>query len=237
MFIKFGAFKQQRYKGIFEMAAHGLHEAAAAAAKPYIEKCHVLDVGCGEGAFARRLLDMGCTVDVCDLNTAQIKISGVNKIKADLNQPDFETKIPRLYDAVTALEIIEHIENPWKLIRDVAAVLKPGGILVLSTPNIASFPSRLRFFLRGTFIAFERGDLKHGHISAMPYFQMEYMFSRLKFQILKKTCGGTLPLFHFSHLSRFTVLRNTILPLLIPFMTGPKYGRALIYILKKKSDD
>src|SRR6218665_860995 len=105
-----------------------------------------------------------------------IKISGINKIKAALNQPDFETKIPRLYDAVTALEIIEHIENPWKLIRDVAAVLKPGGILVLSTPNIASFPSRLRFFLRGTFIAFERGDLKHGHISAMPYFQMEYMF-------------------------------------------------------------
>src|SRR6218665_342672 len=139
MFIKFGAFKQQRYKGIFEMAAHGLHEAAAAAAKPYIEKCHVLDVGCGEGAFARRLLDMGCTVDVCDLNTAQIKISGVNKIKADLNQPDFETKIPRLYDAVTALEITEHIENPWKLIRDIAAVLKPGGILVLSTPTSPLF--------------------------------------------------------------------------------------------------
>lgn len=233
MFIKFGAFKQQRYKGIFEMAAHGLHEAVIEAAKPYIKKCHVLDVGCGEGAFAQRLLDMGCAVDVCDLDTEQIKISNIDKFKIDLNTPDFEKKIPRLYDAVTALEIAEHVENPWKLVRDAAAVLKPGGILILSTPNIASFPSRLRFFLRGTFIAFERGDLKHGHISAMPYFQMEHIFSALNFQILKKTNGGTLPLFHFYHLSRFTILRNAILPFFIPFMTGPKYGRALIYILKK----
>lgn len=234
MILKFGVFKQQYYKGIFEKAAHGLHEAVMQAAGPYLEKCHVLDIGCGEGAFTQRLSDRGCTVDVCDLDIEQIRVQGVNKIRIDLNEPDFEKKIQGRYDAVTALEIIEHIENPWKLLRDASAVLKPGGILVLSTPNIASFPSRLRFFLRGTFVAFERGDLKHGHISAMPYFQLEHIFHTLGYQILVKTHGGIIPLFHFYHLSRFTVLRNTILPFLIPFMRGPKYGRALIYVLKKK---
>ena len=141
--------------------------------------------------------------------------------------------IPDKYDIVIAVEILEHLENPWKYLRDCQSVLKDGGIIVLSTPNISAFPSRLRFFMRGTLIAYEKADLGHGHITPLSFIQLENMFNVFNLEILKKGHAGTIPFFHFSGLSTFSALRNSVVQLFYPFMSGPKRGRALVYILRK----
>jgi hypothetical protein len=112
-------------------------------------------------------------------------------------------------------------------------VLKEGGIIVLSTPNISAFPSRLRFFMRGSLIAYEKTDLAHGHITPLSFVQLENMFEHFNLEVLKKDHAGPIPIFHFFGLSLFSLLRNTVLPLFYPFMSGPKKGRSLVYILKK----
>jgi 2-polyprenyl-3-methyl-5-hydroxy-6-metoxy-1,4-benzoquinol methylase len=233
MFIKIGNLPQLEYNGIQEMAAYGLHSDVFKMLEPYLKKdMTVLDFGCGKGAFSQRLADAGMIVDSCDIDTDQIKASVNRIIKLDLNN-EIRDSITGKYDVIVALEIIEHLQNPWKYIGDCLELLKKDGIIVLSTPNIASFPSRLRFFMRGTLIAFEIPDLNHGHITPLSYVQLENMFGFFNLRVLKKGYAGIIPFFHFFGFSTFSIFRNSVVQLFYPFMTGPKRGRALVYVLKK----
>ncbi len=54
------------------------------------------------------------------------------------------------FDLITSLEGIEHVENHFQMIREFARVIKPGGHLILSTPNICNLEERLNFLVRGT---------------------------------------------------------------------------------------
>jgi 2-polyprenyl-3-methyl-5-hydroxy-6-metoxy-1,4-benzoquinol methylase len=234
MFIKIGNLKQLEYNGIMEMAAHGLHEQVFDLLQPYLfEGAEILDFGCGQGAFSARLADAGMSVDACDINVGQVKANVRRKIRLDLDKDDTRDSVTGKYDMVIALEIIEHLHNPWKYVLDCRSLLKPNGIIVLSTPNISNFVSRLRFFMRGSLVAFEKPDLDHGHVTPLSFIQLENIFKECNLGILKKGYAGNLPLFHFAGLSTFALFRNTILPLLYPFMSGPKRGRALVYILRK----
>ena len=234
MFIKIGNLKHSDYRGIPEMAAYRLHSDIYNMIKPYLKgKLHVLDFGCGQGAFSQRLVDLGMVVDACDIDTGQLKANVNRKIELDLNKGIPAEKFPDKYDLILALEIIEHLQNPWKYLEDCLGLLKQGGIIVLTTPNISNFVSRLRFFMRGSLLAFEIADLKHGHITPLSFIQIENLCNHFGLEILKKGYAGPIPLIHIYELSRFTILRNTILPMLYPFMSGPKKGRALIYVLRK----
>jgi 2-polyprenyl-3-methyl-5-hydroxy-6-metoxy-1,4-benzoquinol methylase len=234
MFIKVGNLEQCEYKGIREMAAYGLHSDVFEIVNPFLkEGLRILDFGCGQGAFSQRLVDKGMIVDACDINTDQIKANVNKKITLDLNKEINPYSFPDKYDMLIALEILEHVQNPWKYLNDCLSLLKDNGIIVLSTPNISNFVSRLRFFMRGSLIAFEKPDLVHGHITPLSFIQIENMCDHLKLEILKKGNAGTVPIIHLSGFSLFSFLRNTILPLFYPFMSGPKNGRALVYILRK----
>jgi SAM-dependent methyltransferase len=69
---------------------------------------------------------------------------------ADFNQPDFASQIgKRRFGLVTAIEVIEHVENPIGFLRNVGWLLVPGGIAALTTPNVDSLPARVKFLLKG----------------------------------------------------------------------------------------
>jgi 2-polyprenyl-3-methyl-5-hydroxy-6-metoxy-1,4-benzoquinol methylase len=234
MFIKAGNLKQEEYNGIQEMAAYGLHRGVFNMLKPYLEPgMKILDFGCGKGAFSQRLIDAGMIVDACDIDTDQILAKVSKKIRLDLNKTEITETVTEKYDAVIAMEIIEHLQNPWKYIEDCTKILDKGGLIVFSTPNISNFVSRMRFLMRGTLIAFEKNDFAHGHITPLSYIQLENLFSSFGLEIVAKGYAGDIPIFHFHGLSTFVLVRNTLLPLLYPFMSGPKRGRALVYILRK----
>jgi SAM-dependent methyltransferase len=236
MFIKIGNLEPPDYNGIQEMAAYGLHDDVINMLNPYLQKgMRILDFGCGQGAFSQRLIDKGMIVDACDINTEQIKAKVNDKISLDLNKDISPDSFSQRYDMLIAMEIIEHLHNPWKYLSDCKALLKDGGIILLSTPNISNFISRLRFFMRGSLLAFEKTDLVHGHITPLSFVQLENMFDFYKLETLIKGYAGPVPLFHFFGFSTFSIFRNTILPLFYPLMSGPKRGRALVYILKKNS--
>lgn len=236
MFIKIGELKPPDYKGIKVMAAYGLHSDVFELMKPFIKQgMNVLDFGCGQGAFSQRLIDAGLVVDGLDIDTNQIVAKVNRKITLDLNQDLTEDIFPIKYDALIAMEILEHLQNPWKYIQDCKALIKDDGIIVLSTPNISNFISRLRFMMKGTLLAFEKPDFVHGHITPLSFVQLENMFEQSGLTILGKGSAGPVPIFHLTGFSLFSFLRNTILPLIYPFMSGPKKGRALVYILTKKN--
>ncbi|HEX8763911.1 MAG TPA: class I SAM-dependent methyltransferase, partial [Candidatus Acidoferrum sp.] len=57
----------------------------------------------------------------------------------------------RSFDAVVSTEGIEHLENHYSFLREMHRILKPGGSLILTTPNITALRSRVRFFGSGFF--------------------------------------------------------------------------------------
>jgi hypothetical protein len=87
--------------------------------------------------------------------------------------------------------------------------------------------------MRGTLLAYEKTDLVHGHITPLSYIQLENIFNFYNIEILRKGYAGTIPFWHLFGLSVFSFFRNIILPFFYPFMTGPKRGRSLVYILRK----
>jgi 2-polyprenyl-3-methyl-5-hydroxy-6-metoxy-1,4-benzoquinol methylase len=109
----------------------------------------VLDAPCGAGYFALALADAGFQVVATDITDEPVPLTGLSYVRADLTRtlpwPDAS------FDAIFSLEGIEHLENRFQFLREIARILRPGGTLVLTTPNTAGLRSRMRFFGSGFF--------------------------------------------------------------------------------------
>jgi SAM-dependent methyltransferase len=114
----------------------------------------VLDAPCGEGALALRLGQTGREVCCVDCVEDILQVEGV-----EFRLGDLQGRLPfddAFFDAAACVDGIEHVENPFHLAREFGRVLRPGGLLVLSTPNVSALRSRFRFLLTGGHNKFKR---------------------------------------------------------------------------------
>ena len=108
----------------------------------------ICDVPCGAGMFSKRLADAGMEVTAVDIEAVEPYLFDTTKrFLADANHGlPFESA---KFDALVTIEGIEHLENPSGFLRECARVVKSGGWVFLSTPNVDSFRSRKTVMLRG----------------------------------------------------------------------------------------
>jgi 2-polyprenyl-3-methyl-5-hydroxy-6-metoxy-1,4-benzoquinol methylase len=141
----------------------------------------VLDVGCGPGWLAEALTAQGHQVTGIDLAEAP----GVRHRMARFETADLEAGIPESvgsgYDVVIAADVIEHVRNPQQLLAQMAHLLKPGGTIIASVPNISHWYPRGRTAL-GLFDYDQRGILDATHLR---------FFTRRSFRRLVAGCGLT----------------------------------------------
>jgi len=129
----------------------GLHEFVAQRvlsgyARPGVR---AIDLGCGPGAMAARLKGLGCNVVAADRDATGFEAAVPHRL-VDFNERDFATSLGKhSFDLVTAIEVIEHVESPIAFLRNVGCLLAPGGIAVLTTPNVDSLPARIKFLAAG----------------------------------------------------------------------------------------
>lgn len=102
----------------------------------------LLDVGCFNGYISFLFSKLGYQVtgtDVYELENRQdiFARSGIEFVLSNLNYPDpFKNLAPKQFEVVIIAQVIEHILNhPLGLIRSLVEVMRPGGIIVLTTPN------------------------------------------------------------------------------------------------------
>ena len=102
----------------------------------------VVDVGCGGGILAEALAKHGARVTGIDLSTLSLKVARQHAergaLAIDYREIDVETLAREeagTFDAVTCMEMLEHVPEPARVIAACARLLKPGGVAFFSTIN------------------------------------------------------------------------------------------------------
>lgn len=145
-------------RAIYEMAARAMQQRGAGGET-------LLDVGCGVGnlwPFVRERFSRCVGVDA-------VRYEGlpddVEFAQADLNSP----RIPLpdgCADVVASIETIEHLENPRAFMRELVRLAKPGGHVIVTTPNQLSLLSLLTLIVKQRFSAFQ--DVHYpAHVTAL----------------------------------------------------------------------
>jgi 2-polyprenyl-3-methyl-5-hydroxy-6-metoxy-1,4-benzoquinol methylase len=158
----------------------------------------LLDVPAGEGALAVGLIAAGFEVSCCDLYPEIFRLAGVEIRPGDLNK-----ELPfadRSFDFITCLEGLEHIENPQQAMREFARLLRPGGTLIVSIPNILNIEERLKWLIYGYTSHFKpitRGHVARlraeydnreeiaAHVNPIGYSELRYILEKYGFQVAR----------------------------------------------------
>ncbi|MCL4360153.1 class I SAM-dependent methyltransferase [Patescibacteria group bacterium] len=163
----------------------------------------VLDAACGDGRLSR-LVKRTWNVPVygVDISGKGVRIAKTFGIKAKVG--DLSERIPfrsRSFDLVLSSETIEHLVNPDTFLKEVRRTLRPGGLLVLTSPNLASWLNRILFLfgvyplvleastekrvgLRGL-SKFMSGEKLVGHIHVFSYYALADFLHHHGFRIEK----------------------------------------------------
>ena len=142
---KFGALAQRWWdpEGP-QKALHAMNPVRLAyvAGRTTLRDARVLDVGCGGGLLSDALAGEGAVVTAIDLSPELLKVARLHGLETgvsvDYRQQPVEalaTEAPGSFDAVTCMEMLEHVPDPAAIIRACAELLRPGGRLYLSTLN------------------------------------------------------------------------------------------------------
>lgn len=103
----------------------------------------LLEVGAGRGGLVRQALSRGWIVSATELSSvglSALRSMGVDFFAGDLLDAPFPE---RSYDLVVALELLEHIPDPTAYLRRLALLARPGGLLLLTTPNYGGLTRRM----------------------------------------------------------------------------------------------
>ena len=149
------------------------------------KNARVCDVGAGSGALARLLADYlnhehalqpEGRIVACDADTSSFEAEGVECLPT---APDGSLPFEDgTFDATISMEVIEHVEDQFLFLRELKRVTKPGGRVIVTTPNVLNVNSRLRTLLTGFPVLFDPLPLSKtsprflgGHIHPIsPYF-------------------------------------------------------------------
>lgn len=121
---------------------------AFVAGRVALRGARVADVGCGGGLLSEALARAGAQVTAIDLAPEVVEVARLHlqETNASLPEPlaidyrlcssrELAAAEPARFDAVCCMELVEHVPNPAALVGDLAALLKPGGRLFVSTLN------------------------------------------------------------------------------------------------------
>jgi len=190
------AFESKPYRQASPLAHEAIHDTVVGILKA-LPRGPLLDVPAGEGALAARLIDAGFDVSCCDLYPEIFRLDGVH-----IHGGNLDEELPfsdRSFDYITCLEGLEHIENPQQAMREFARMLKPGGHLIVSVPNILNIEERLKWLIHGytshfkpiSRAAAERLRTEYddrveiaAHVNPIAYSELRYILEKNGFEVL-----------------------------------------------------
>jgi SAM-dependent methyltransferase len=165
----------------------------------------LLDVGCYDGQFTARVVEpRGPEERVIgvDLGASALRLAGrrgLLPVRADI-----EAGLPfgcESFATVLAAEIVEHVFDTQSLVDELARVVKPGGWLAVSTPNLVALSGRAQLVLGRSphNVEFDAGPATSGHIRYFTFGTLELLLRR----------AGLVPLGRWTNVAHFSVLGSS----------------------------
>ncbi len=147
-----------------------------------------LDIGSGKGELIGAIRTrFGLRTTACDYTDTLMNDSTQRVDIVDLNVGKLPYSDGR-FCLVTCVETIEHLEQTRSLLREIHRVLEPGGLALITTPNILNLRSRLRYLMIGFFNLFgplpignRRVYNPGGHINPINYFYLGHALREIGF--------------------------------------------------------
>jgi 2-polyprenyl-3-methyl-5-hydroxy-6-metoxy-1,4-benzoquinol methylase len=143
----------------------------------------LIDVGCGEGFFLDEAKKRGWEVYGTEFSETAVencRRRGITMIEGVLDPAKINA---RDFDIVTSFEVIEHINNPVPEVRNIAKLLRTGGLYYTTTPN---FNGLLRYWLKGKYNVICYPE----HISYYTPKTLNYLYENNGFKRLKILTSG-----------------------------------------------
>lgn len=156
---------------------------------------YILDIGCGDGANARLLLQRNCVTDGVTLSENEKAVA--QKSMRNVYVHNAENGLPfsgsELYDAVICSHVLEHLCYPEKLLNDIHRLLKKDGVLIVALPNIMHYRSRWSL-CRGNFNYTDAGLWDYTHFRWYTFSTALQLLQQHGFKVEVATVTGDLPL-------------------------------------------
>jgi 2-polyprenyl-3-methyl-5-hydroxy-6-metoxy-1,4-benzoquinol methylase len=151
----------------------------------------VLDAPCGDGEVAIDVAKAGFEVSGMDI-LSELPPEAKSVLGDRFRRADLTGKLPwpdSIFDLVLSVEGVEHLENPFTFVRETHRILRPGGIFLLTTPNIAALRSRIRY-CGSSFYNCDPRPLEESarhplhHVSLRTFSELRYLLHTSGFRLL-----------------------------------------------------
>lgn len=194
--------------------------------------CTILDIGCGTGALAQKLVCDGHIVDGITISESEKDI--VSTICRNVYIHNLENGLPKDinqgYDYIICSHVLEHISYPLNLLHDIKTKLKPNGKLVIALPNLMHYKSRLEL-LKGNFNYQESGVWDYTHFRWYTYDSAQKLLQNHGFVLEKTWVSGDIPFLSIFKFIPFK-FRKKLFNILCTISKG-LFGGQLLFIAKK----
>jgi 2-polyprenyl-3-methyl-5-hydroxy-6-metoxy-1,4-benzoquinol methylase len=153
------------------------------------EARRVLDVGCAAGALGEAIKESrpGILVDGLDRESAVLEEAAarLDRVRlVDLDGPLPESS--ETYDTIICGDVLEHLIDPWRVLRWLTAQLEDGGHVVASIPNLRYYKVLRDLVLRGRFTYRDSGILDATHLRFFTLHEMESLFTKAGLEVIER---------------------------------------------------
>lgn len=161
-----------------------------------IDVREVLDLGCGNGVLGMAIhKKTGASVTGITFSEEEYKTASMvlHKVyKANLNNFDF-LSLGTYFDCIICSHVLEHLLEPWDIVKKLEQIIKPNGLLVIALPNCLYYKQRLQFLL-GKFSYSKTGGLMDiTHFRFFDWNSCSSVLEKTNMELVQKFATGNFP--------------------------------------------
>jgi 2-polyprenyl-3-methyl-5-hydroxy-6-metoxy-1,4-benzoquinol methylase len=133
------------------------------------KKCgDVIELGCGDGGTLDWLKKSGYAQNTTGMELCEEPASLARKQVDHVIEGNIELTIKKLnhqsYDLVLCLDVLEHLVDPWTVVQELYMLLRPGGSIIISLPNVRNYTVLLPLLFNGTWRYQKDGIMDRTHL-------------------------------------------------------------------------
>jgi len=166
-----------------------------------VENPSVLNLACGDGTIDQALAEAchltpvlagDINIRCCSLAKKKLRKTGGHVIRFDIQSLPFPAES---FNLITLWEALEHAPSPEQTLKEINRVLRPGGFLLLSTPNADCLNQRIKKRLRQTGKIGQRivGEERADHLSVMSWKELKKQLKQAGLEIVLRVPSGLIP--------------------------------------------